>query len=214
METTSEELVVVGLGNPGQAYAMTRHNMGYLVAGGLAKELGLSFKDEGRFLSLVAKGVIDKVKVHILCPTTYMNLSGQAVRSYLDYHKLTSSHVLVIVDDVALAFGEMRLLASGGTGGHNGLKSIQAHLGTAVYKRLRIGIGSHKDEPLEDYVLSPFDAGESKLLPRVIEGGVKVVQRLLKERFAEVMSSVNERRRVEKTKTPEKQGEQDESNKA
>jgi PTH1 family peptidyl-tRNA hydrolase len=206
-----ENLVVAGLGNPGAEYSMTRHNMGYLIAQALAKTLGWTFKEESRFQAWVAKGTQDGTKVHILLPTTYMNLSGQAVRNYLDYLKLDSHSVLAVIDDIALPFGEMRLLASGGTGGHNGLKSLQQHLGTAVYKRLRVGIGGCQGQRLEDYVLGSFNAEERANLPNVLEGGVRVIQRLLKEEFADVMSSVNRRIRAETKKGPEHQGDKDES---
>ncbi len=206
-----ENLVVIGLGNPGSQYAMTRHNIGYMIAQALAKNLKLPFKEESKFQALIAKGTEGESKVHIVLPTTYMNLSGQAVRSYLDYLKLDNHSVIVVTDDVALPFGQMKLLASGGTGGHNGLRSIQTHLGSAVYKRLRVGVGSNKELPLEAYVLSPFSAEEREKLPEVIEKSVKIIIRLLTEEFADVMNSVNTRRRPPKIKETENQGDKDES---
>lgn len=206
-----ENLVVIGLGNPGAQYVMTRHNVGYMIAQALAKSLKLPFKEEGKFQALIAKGTEGQSKVHIVLPTTYMNLSGQAVRSYLDYLKLDNHSAIVITDDVSLPFGEMKLLASGGTGGHNGLKSIQSHLGSAVYKRLRVGIGANKELPLEAYVLSPFSAEEREKLPEVIEKGVQIILRLLTDEFADVMNSVNTRPRPPKVKKTENQGDKDES---
>lgn len=207
----TDNLVVIGLGNPGAQYANTRHNMGYLIAQALAEKLGLPFKEDSRLQARIAKGTVGDVKVHIVLPTTYMNLSGQAVRGYLDYLKLDNRSAIVVTDDVALPFGEMKLLASGGTGGHNGLKSIQSHLGSAVYKRLRVGIGSSKEQPLEDYVLDTFSSEEKTKLPQVIDQGVQIIRQLLQEEFADVMNRVNTRPRpTKKIDRTENQGDKDE----
>ena len=134
-------IIFVGLGNPGSEYEKTRHNLGYLVVLALAKRMGVVFKDDKRLQAYVAKGIVDGVIVHLLLPTTYMNKSGLAVQRYLDFFKLSIARTIIVIDDIAFPFGELKLKMMGSAGGHNGLKSIEEHLGTADYARLRMGIG-------------------------------------------------------------------------
>jgi peptidyl-tRNA hydrolase, PTH1 family len=191
-EGKTKQKLIVGLGNPGKRYEATRHNMGFLVVKALAKTLHAGFKEEKRFSAYVAKVQVDDVSVHMLLPTTYMNESGQAVRSYLDFYRLPVSEMIAVVDDVALAFGKLRLRSSGSAGGHNGLKSIEAHLGTSHYARLRMGIGKdRKEDALADYVLDVFSDEEKQSLSHFIEEGANVLKRLLKESITQVMSNVN-----------------------
>lgn len=185
------QLVFVGLGNPGIRYEMTRHNMGYLVVKALAKQLGWQFKEEKRFNSMVVKGEQGKVTLHLLMPLTFMNLSGIALRSYLDFYKLPVSSVIVVVDDIALSLGQMRLKAEGSAGGHNGLKSIEQHLGTAAYKRLRMGIGHPGPKILADYVLEAFSQEEQENLSKVVDHGKEVLLRLTNDDISQVMNTVN-----------------------
>lgn len=181
----------VGLGNPGSEYEMTRHNMGYLVIQAFARKMGWHLKEEKRLSAYVAKGLIEEKTVHLMLPTTYMNLSGEAVRRYLDFFKLEAPSVTVVVDDIALPFGQLRLKTMGSTGGHNGLKSIEAHLGTSHYQRLRMGIGHPGPHSLVDYVLDPFTREELEKLETFINRGVDVLQRLLRESVSHVMNTVN-----------------------
>ncbi len=180
----------VGLGNPGSRYEMTRHNMGYLVLQAWAKQQGWSFKEEKNFVAQVAKGYLDQQAVSLLLPLTYMNLSGLAVKRYMDYFKIPVPHLVVITDDIALAFGQLRLKMQGGAGGHNGLKNIEAHIG-AHYMRLRMGIGHPGQRPLVDYVLDSFSPLEKQILPAFIGYGIETLQRLLKEDPSRVMNQVN-----------------------
>jgi len=173
------EYIFVGLGNPGPQYEMTRHNIGALVLKEYARRMGWRFKEEGRFKALIAGGVVDNKKIRLLLPTTYMNLSGVAVREYLNFLKIESEKIVVIVDDIALPFGELRFRTAGSAGGHNGLKSIQAHLGTDQYKRLRMGVGHPGDQILADYVLSPFNKEEMEQLASFIDKGIEFLQNLL-----------------------------------
>src|SRR5262249_53882417 len=122
---------------------------------------------------------------------TYMNLSGNAVRRYVDYFKVPLNSLVIVTDDMALPFGQLRLRHMGSSGGHNGLKSIEACLGTSHYKRLRMGISHPGEKTWVDYVLEPFSSTEQQELPTFIDRGVEVLQRLLKESFSHVMSSVN-----------------------
>ena len=187
-----KQIVIVGLGNPGKDYALTRHNLGYLVVQSLAHTHGWVFKDEKTFHATVAKGKIGPITVHLMLPLTYMNESGLAVRRYLDYYKLRSQQVLIVVDDIDLPYGEMRVRMTGSPGGHNGLKSIQAHLGTQNYVRLRMGIGRQQQhETLAEYVLDTFSPEERLGLASFLEKGADVAKRLANEEVSAVMNSVN-----------------------
>lgn len=193
-----KQYVIVGLGNPGKAYALTRHNMGYLVVQAFGDAQGWTFREEKHFQALVTKGKIGHTTVHLLLPLTYMNLSGRAVKPYLDFYKLGSDSLIVVVDDIALAFGEMRVRSFGSAGGHNGLKSIQAHLQTQHYVRLRMGIGydpSHRS--LVDHVLDTFTSEERLVLPGLIESGVAIVKRMINEPVSLVMNTVNKKLKKE-----------------
>jgi len=172
--------LVIGLGNPGSKYAGTRHNLGFLAVRAFAEKHGWPWKSERRFKGEVARGMVGEESVLLLLPMTYMNLSGGAVQKALAYYKVSAEELLVVVDDVYVKLGEMRLRAAGSSGGHNGLKSIEACLGTQGYPRLRMGVGPNgeKDLPngyLEDYVLGNFTAGERERLPTVSDHGCRVI---------------------------------------
>lgn len=190
-QTALQPFLFVGLGNPGPQYEMTRHNMGYLVIRAFAHRLGWSLREDRRFNVQVVKGVLDNHTIHLLLPLTYMNLSGNAVRQYVDYFKIPLHHLVVVTDDIALPFGQLRLRNMGSAGGHNGLKSIEASLGTSHYKRLRMGIGHPGEAMLANYVLEAFSHQERQELKTFIDRGVEVLERLLKESFINVMTSVN-----------------------
>lgn len=210
-ELKTKQIVFVGLGNPGKKYEMTRHNIGFMVIQGLASKLGCHLKLEERFQARVARGKSKDVIVHLLLPQTYMNLSGSAVRSYLSYYHLSPQQIVVVADDVAIDFGEIRLRLLGSAGGHNGLKSIEAQLQTKNYSRLRMGIGAIEDErkeydDLADYVLGEFTSLERKGLESFVDRGVQALERLMTEDVHRVMNDVNAKivPRILKSKTPEK----------
>lgn len=186
-----QSFLFVGLGNPGPQYVLTRHNMGCLVVQEFAHRLGWPLKEDRRFNAKVAKGISENKTVHLVLPLTYMNLSGNAVRRYVDYFKIPLNGVVVVTDDIALTFGQLRLRMMGSAGGHNGLRSIEACLGTSHYKRLRMGIGHPGEKMLVNYVLETFSPTEQQELPTFIDRGVEVLQRLLKESFSHAMKSVN-----------------------
>ena len=178
------QYLIVGLGNPGTKYEKTRHNLGFMVVEAFAKKHSLSFKRGERLEGKIAQGVVEGQKMTLLMPTTYMNLSGSAVRKAMQYFKIAREQVLVIVDDVYVKLGAMRLRPTGGTGGHNGLKSIEACLGTQDYTRLRMGVGPYNEDlssglerPLEEFVLGYFTFSEQLVLPQVVERGVSIVER-------------------------------------
>lgn len=184
----------VGLGNPGKKYEMTRHNMGYLVVQAFAHLEGWPFKEEKRLHSQVAKGKLSESALFLQLPTTYMNESGRAVRQLADYFKISKDQIVVIMDDVDLPFGEIRLREKGGAGGHNGLRSIEKHLGTQQYIRMRIGVGrGHAQQPLESYVLENFSSKEVDQLKEIIEKSVQILRQLLTQEITKVMNVVNQR---------------------
>jgi peptidyl-tRNA hydrolase, PTH1 family len=187
-----KHVVLVGLGNPGREYETTRHNLGYLVVQALAHELNLQFKKESKFESFVATGTYDGVKVELVLPLTFMNESGRAVGKILAFYKLSMKELIIAVDDMALPFGHMRIRALGSAGGHNGLKSIEAVLGTKHYLRLRLGIDvTVPHMSTVDYVLGHFTSKERKELQEYISKAVDCLKRLLKEDYHKVASDVN-----------------------
>lgn len=185
-------LLFVGLGNPGEEYEMTRHNLGFLVVDAFAAKRGWAFKSSRVFQGAYCKGTYRDRAVHLLKPTTYMNDSGIAVRSYADYYDITPHHIMVIVDDVALEYGTLRIREEGSSGGHNGLKSLITHLGTQQFARVRMGIGATPQGWNQaDYVLGKFTHTEEKELEAFIQKGVEVMESLVEEPITRVMSQVN-----------------------
>lgn len=183
--------MIVGLGNPGKKYERTRHNMGFLAVQQLAHELGWVFKEENRFHALVAKGSLGEHSLTLLMPTTYMNESGRAVRAYLDYYKLSPVNLVVVNDDVELPYGQIRLRPKGSAGGHNGLKSIETHLGTQHYVRLRLGIGRGENKELVDHVLENFSQEELASLPDYMAKGAAAIKLVVTQAIAIAMQQVN-----------------------
>lgn len=181
----------VGLGNPGKKYAMTRHNIGFMVLQEFSESLGWVFKEKTQFQAWVTKGELQDKTIHLLMPTTYMNESGQAVRRYMEYNQLDPQNLLVVVDDIALPYNELRLKNMGSTGGHNGLRSIEACLETKNYARLRMGIGHHGPHDMADYVLDNFNSEERKILPDFVQRGSQVLRHLVDHSITYVMNKVN-----------------------
>ena len=165
--------IVVGLGNPGREYAATRHNLGFMVVDELARRHTASER-RNRFRSDLVEIFDEGEKVVLLKPRTYMNLSGSAVREAVSWYKAALDDVLVVVDDIDLPFGGMRLRAKGGSGGHNGLRSIIAELGVDAFARMRIGIGRGPGHATRQ-VLSRFTAEEERILTSVIEAAADCV---------------------------------------
>ncbi len=167
--------LIVGLGNIGDEYARTRHNIGFRVADALVASAEGSFKTE-RYGDIARIRVKNKQLI-VLKPSTYMNLSGNAVRYWRDKESIPVDHILVIVDDLALPFGTIRIKPSGSDAGHNGLKNIAAMLGTQAYPRLRFGIGSDFPRGCQiDYVLGCFPREEEEELPSRIDVAVDAVK--------------------------------------
>lgn len=173
-------VLIVGLGNPGISYALTRHNLGHAAVASFAKSQGWTWKKHVRLNGKVASGFVHGRKIYLLLPSTYMNNSGLAVRRCVEYFKIEGGHLLVVADDIHLPFGKFRFREKGGDGGHNGLKSIEAHLHTPDYARLRMGVGNTFIGHLADYVLSPFNEEELENMPLLLKEAEAVIDLWIK----------------------------------
>ena len=167
--------LIVGLGNIGEEYRNTRHNIGFMVLDALAKASNIVFKD-GRYGATSTLSIKGR-QMLLLKPSTYMNLSGNAVRYWMQQEKIPLENVLIIVDDLALPFGSLRLKGKGSDAGHNGLKHIAATLGTQNYARLRFGIGNDFPKGGQiDYVLGKFGEEDMKLMPERLETAGDIIK--------------------------------------
>ncbi|MFA6118586.1 MAG: aminoacyl-tRNA hydrolase [Parachlamydiales bacterium] len=167
--------LIVGLGNPGMLYENTRHNFGFRIIKRLAGKYNLDFKKQIKLQAMEAIGKILDCEVHLLMPLTYMNLSGQAVKKAVDYYKIDIKNILIVVDDADIDFEEFRLKDRGKSGGHKGLESIEQHLGTQNYARLRVGIGRETKE-LKEFVLDKFTKEEKEKLLGIEEKAISHIE--------------------------------------
>lgn len=164
--------MIVGLGNPGAEYNRTRHNVGFNVVDLLTSEWGLTWQHSKSWHAFWAKGE----KAILVKPTSYMNRSGEPLSAVANFYKIAPAEILVVLDDLALELGRLRLRTEGGTGGHNGLESIIMHLGTEAIPRLRIGIGAAPSESAVDYVLGRFFEEEIPVVEKTIERAADAVK--------------------------------------
>lgn len=180
--------LIVGLGNPGKEYARTRHNAGFMLVECLAERWQAEWKAERKFQARLARSG-DK----ILCqPQTFMNLSGEAVGAVMNFYRLQAGQLLVAVDDADLPLGEIRLRPGGGNGGHHGLESLQQHLGTREFARLRIGIGRQSERrEISGHVLGQFAADEAAVLEKVLGRAVDQTECWLTAGIGKAMSQFN-----------------------
>lgn len=169
-----DKFLIVGLGNPGAEYHETRHNAGWMVLDKLAEDLSVTFEDK-RY-GYVAEASVKGRKLFLLKPTTYMNLSGNAVRYWLEKENIDTERLFVVVDDLALPLGKFRIKASGSNGGHNGLGHIQQLIGQK-YCRLRVGIGNDFSQGGQvDYVLGKFSIEDKETLSPVIDSSISAIK--------------------------------------
>lgn len=167
--------LIAGLGNIGNEYANTRHNIGFVIADAIARE-GKAVFEPGRLADVTKVKYKGRIMV-VIKPSTYMNLSGKAVKYWLDKEKISVNNLLVITDDIALPTGTLRLRAKGGDGGHNGLISITEHLGTQEFPRLRMGIGNDFAQGYQvDYVLGKWTRAEEEIMISKINTAVEIVK--------------------------------------
>ncbi|NJL52799.1 MAG: aminoacyl-tRNA hydrolase [Hydrococcus sp. SU_1_0] len=185
--------LIVGLGNPEPKYDNTRHNIGFAVVDELAKVWQMPLKENKRFQGLFSEGVSQGgQKVRLLKPLTYMNRSGQAVRAVTDWYKVEPRSVLVIYDDMDLPVGRLRMRLTGSAGGHNGMKSIIAHLGSQEFPRLRLGIGkSDGEKGTINHVLGKFAPEEFKVMDEILYISLKAIELSLKEGIEQSMNRYN-----------------------
>ena len=185
--------LIVGLGNVGNEYAHTRHNIGFDVVNAFVQKHGGSFRtDRLAFVSEIKW----KGKQYIcICPTTYMNLSGKAVKYWMEKENIPIEQVLVIVDDLALPLDQLRLRSAGSDAGHNGLRSLQDSLGSTQYARLRFGIGNDFPKGMQaDFVLSKWRKEEEPLVKIKIDASVQVIEQVFQQGFGPIMSQLNNQR--------------------
>ena len=189
-------LLVVGLGNPGGAYVKTRHNVGFMVLDKLAKFFSIPIEKK-KFDTLFGRGLIEGSEVILTKPMAFMNLSGIPVQKILKYFKIPFEDMLVIHDDIDLAFGRLQIKENGGHGGHKGLKSIIETVGSGKFVRLRIGIGRSEDNiDIANYVLGQFTTNEKKLLDRITEKARDAVVATICKGTKEAMNIFNDRRLI------------------
>ena len=184
------KFLIVGLGNPGNEYAHTRHNIGFdVVYAFIKKHAGVFRTDRLAYTSEVKwKGK----KFVCICPTTYMNLSGKAVKYWMDKESISAENTLVIVDEVALPLSKLRLRPAGSDGGHNGLKSIHESLGTTQYPRLRFGIGNNYPKGMQsEYVLGKWGREEEPIVKLKIDKAVEVIEAFAVTGITTAMNQVN-----------------------
>lgn len=195
--------LIAGLGNPGIFYKSTRHNYGFMVVELLAKKHGLKFIKDSSFKAKVARGKIGDKDVLLVLPQTYMNESGVAVKKVLDFFKVELEKVLIVADDADIAFGEFKIKTNSSAGSHNGLASIEKHLNSRNYARLRLGIG-RVDSELKSYVLSSFSKEEKKLLPSLKEKAADFIELWMNSGLDMAANQINVKEKKVKSNKEEK----------
>lgn len=187
--------IIAGLGNPSKEYDKTRHNAGFDTVDYLADRHGI-YMGEKKHKALTGKGVIGGEKVLLLKPQTFMNLSGESLRSAVDYYKATAQELIVIYDDISLEPGQLRIRLKGSAGGHNGIKNIIAHLGTQEFPRVKVGVGAKPPKmDLKDYVLSRFSKGEQEQMDQAFTEAAKAVAVMITEGPERAMNQFNTRKK-------------------
>lgn len=185
--------LIAGLGNPGAEYAQTRHNAGFLLAEALAERWHAGWRNETRFAASLAKASAAGRVIWLVRPLTYMNASGESVGEVQRYYRVPTEQLLVAVDDADLPLGTVRLRPDGSSGGHHGLESVESHVGTRKYARLRLGIGRTEAEVREitGHVLGRFSRAESEVFERVLAHAVAQVTCWLEDGIEKAMARYN-----------------------
>jgi len=196
--------IIAGLGNPGDLYRLTRHNMGYLVTDALADDCGIPIQKK-KFEALLGDGRIAEHRVLLVKPQTFMNLSGISIRQVLDFYQKTANDLLVVHDDLDLSFGTVRVKVGGGDGGHKGIRSLIEHLGDANFTRVRLGIGKPPfKEDVEHYVLQPFPKADLGQLAEIVRTACEAVLEIIGSGVRPAMNRFNTReRKLETDNIPE-----------
>lgn len=179
--------LIAGLGNIGEKYCFTRHNAGFMVLDKLALDNNFSFREESKLKCFLAKSN----DIIYIKPTTFMNLSGEAVRAVMDYYKIDVKDILIVYDDIALDLGRIRFRANGSDGGHNGIKSIIKHVGTKEFDRLKVGIGPQPNIPSENYVLQNFPKEQLETLKEVLKRADEAIEFYLSNDIQKAQNKFN-----------------------
>lgn len=183
--------LIVGLGNPGREYELTRHNIGFMAIDELAKRWNISLNEQ-KFKGVFGAGFVNGEKVILLKPLTYMNLSGESIRPLMDYYKIDIEDFVVMYDDLDIPVGKLRLRMKGSAGGHNGVKSTISHLGTQEFQRIRMGIDRPKNGmKVVDYVLGRFTSEEIPDVNHSIEKAADACEEWLNKPFLQIMNTFN-----------------------
>ena len=180
--------LIVGLGNPGSKYQWTRHNAGFMVLDRFSRDAGIPMTRK-LFSGLFGEGNFQGVRLLLLKPQSFMNLSGRSVATALNFYKISIQDLIVIHDDIDIPFGRVKLKEEGGHAGHNGLRSLMQELGSGSFLRLRIGISRPPHDDTADYVLSNFSDDELKNLPRILDGVVALLKMVIEEGVSEAMNA-------------------------
>ena len=188
--------IIAGLGNPTKEYEGTRHNVGFDVIDRLSEKYNIDVETK-KHRALIGKGMIAGQKVILAKPQTYMNLSGESIRSLVDYYKIDpEEELLVIYDDISLGTGQLRIRAKGSAGGHNGMKNIIAHLGSQVFPRIKIGVGEKpRGYDLADYVLGHFSKAEQEQMEEGYSCAARAAEMIVSGGIAEAMNEFNRKKR-------------------
>lgn len=189
--------VIVGLGNPEKKYEGTRHNIGFAVIDALADKYNISIKDK-KHKALCGTGVIEGVKVMLVKPLTYMNLSGDSVADVMNFYKLDPEEdMLVVYDDISLAPGNIRVRKKGSAGGHNGIKSIIARCGTQNFMRVKVGVGEKPEGwDLADHVLGHFSDGDSRQVREAVDDAIGAIVMMSRGDVDQAMNNYNAKKKV------------------
>jgi len=183
--------LIIGLGNPGKEYERTRHNIGFLVVDAFAARHAIA-TGKRSFRALSGDGRVGETRVFLLKPQTYMNLSGESAAAFLRNHPVPLSNILVVVDDIALPVAQLRLRPGGSAGGHNGLKSLIAHLHSQEFPRLRFGVGApHRSEAQIDHVLGQFSRSDQKPVEEGIDRAVAAIESWINDGMEKAMNKYN-----------------------
>ena len=182
--------LIVGLGNPGKEYEKTRHNVGFITLDKCSLKYNFKF-DKNKFNGNYGETFINGEKYMFLLPLKYMNLSGEVVKEFVDYFKININDILIISDDLDMPTGKIKVKYKGSSGGHNGLKNIELHLGTDKYKRVKIGIANDKLIDTKDYVLGHFNEDDYKLINESTDKVVDLISDLSVMTFDNLMNKYN-----------------------
>lgn len=188
--------IIAGLGNPTKEYEKTRHNAGFDTIDILADKLGISLTEK-KHRAYCGKGIIGGERVLLLKPQTFMNNSGESLRDAADFYKIEPEQILILYDDISLEPGQLRIRKKGSAGGHNGIKSIIAHLGSQDFPRIKIGVGAKPERmDLADYVLSRFSPAEREKMEEAYKEGAEAVQMFLLEGADAAMNRYNRKKEM------------------